>query len=145
MHGLHALAYYSNPTFAVTPETIEIEVREILRESRVRNRQDGLTGALFFDHRYFLQVLEGDRTALSATLGRVWRNPLHENLVIIGMEPISERAFGEWSLGYLNPDATSASIVNEFAGGGPFEPSRLSTVSTVQMITKLVENAKLAA
>ena len=94
VHALRGLAYrsqaVSNPTNA--------ELHELLRAAQNRNKAEGLSGVLLFDHGAFFQWLEGP----SAAVGRVWdsisRDPRHHQVTVLRDEPISQRLFEGWEL-----------------------------------------------
>ncbi len=50
------------------------EPEAILAASQRNNARDGLTGLLYADGRRFLQVLEGEASAVAATIARIERD-----------------------------------------------------------------------
>lgn len=75
----------------------------ILTVSRRNNRAAGLTGLLVAGRKRFLQLLEGDETAVRDTYQRIRRDPRHFASVIIDERAISVRQFNDWDMGLVRP------------------------------------------
>ncbi len=73
-------------------------VDEIALPSMRRNRQSGITGCLWFDQSYFVQVLEGPGSGVEPLLGRIQADPRHTSVRIVRCRPIAERAFDRFTL-----------------------------------------------
>lgn len=70
-------------------------------ESAVRhNQQNGITGMLLYAEGSFIQVLEGDEPAVLETFARVSLDLRHRNVTQLMLEPVAERQFANWSMGY---------------------------------------------
>lgn len=78
---------------------------ELLRASRARNAADGLTGMLLYHDGSFIQVLEGPEPAVRACYARIQRDRRHVRVTTVFEEEDGERAFAEWSMGFLDPAA----------------------------------------
>ena len=78
------------------------ELAALLAECREKNSRAGLTGMLLYCDRTFFQVLEGDRPVVEALLEKLARDKRHERVTKIILEPIEERAFAQWTMGYSN-------------------------------------------
>lgn len=77
-----------------------VDLATILAIARRNNRASGVTGLLLFNGKRFLQVLEGPPEAISATYDRISRDARHRAPVILARKAISEREFGDWSMGF---------------------------------------------
>jgi len=73
---------------------------EILEQSRANNAKAEITGMLLFESGAFFQVLEGDGEQIEALYQKIRKDSRHENVTKLIFEPIEERSFGEWSMGY---------------------------------------------
>ncbi len=80
-------------------------LRSILSVSRRNNRAAGLTGLLVAGQRRFLQLLEGDETAVRDAYQRIRRDPRHFACVLIDERAILARQFDDWDMGLLRPGA----------------------------------------
>jgi hypothetical protein len=100
-------------------------LQEILKVSRSRNTAARITGMLCYDPKFFLQCLEGPRTAVNAVYGRILRDPRHTEVVLLEYADIRERAFGSWSMGFLRSSEIDLDTIAAYARGGKFDPYRL--------------------
>ncbi|WP_415890679.1 BLUF domain-containing protein [Neptuniibacter sp. SY11_33] len=94
---------------------------EILEQSRTNNQKSDITGILLFESGAFFQVLEGDRDAIEKAYLKISRDPRHERVTKLISEPIEERAFGEWSMGYprvTKKELEEISGLNDFFARG---------------------------
>lgn len=78
----------------------EDELVQLLEDARTRNEKIGVTGMLLHCDGSFFQVLEGELGKLEKLYQKISRDKRHDEIVKIVQEPIEERAFGDWSMGY---------------------------------------------
>jgi len=76
------------------------ELAVLLDKCRRNNAKYGVTGMLLYQHGSFFQVLEGRRRTVDMLFEKILADPLHTRVTKIILEPIAERAFGEWSMAY---------------------------------------------
>ena len=62
------------------------------------NKLHSITGILFFDQGYFGQILEGTRSAVEETWGRIQKDSRHHNIQLLGITEIEARRFPKWSM-----------------------------------------------
>lgn len=93
---MHRLLYISTARGQLSRAQLEA----ILQTARRRNAAVGITGLLVVGGRRFLQALEGPATAVFETFERIRQDPTHFAIVELTRGLISERAFGDWSMGY---------------------------------------------
>ena len=72
----------------------------ILRQSRVNNGIDGITGLLCARGSQFLQVLEGPRESVALTWDRIAADPRHHRIEILEDRPVEGRDFADWTMAY---------------------------------------------
>lgn len=103
---LFRLIYHSENHLGVSGGKMIADLNTILDASNRNNQKAGITGALVFDSLWFLQILEGDRDAVSETLRRISRDERHDNVTIMDARPIEQPQFGNWwmGLGFLRGD-----------------------------------------
>lgn len=82
------------------PSVDQHEIGRILAASRRRNQPDGISGLLVYDGVRFLQVLEGDRTAVEAVYARIRGDQRHRAPVILSEREVEAREFGDWSMAW---------------------------------------------
>lgn len=73
---------------------------QILAESRPRNHERGLTGMLLYSDGNIIQVLEGPDDAVEETFRTISADPRHHGILIALRDPITTRAFPDWSMGF---------------------------------------------
>jgi hypothetical protein len=70
----------------------------ILLAARENNARRGLTGALICRADLFMQLLEGPREAVTATLARILRDDRHVDVAIMHCGDATERLFPDWTM-----------------------------------------------
>jgi hypothetical protein len=87
-----------------TEEFGAAQVAELLNKARAANELTGLTGMLLHSDSdgSFFQVLEGEPAAIDLLLQKLAQDKRHSHLTIIIREPIAERAFAEWTMGFAS-------------------------------------------
>lgn len=101
------------------------ELARINQSSQKNNKIDELTGSLVCGDDYFLQCLEGDREAVSKTYNRIAVDPRHEELVLLGLEDISQREFAEWEMKFVVLTEANNNLVREFSASSKFNPYKM--------------------
>lgn len=76
------------------------EVSCIVASARERNSANCVTGMLVFTGEHFAQLLEGPEEAIDMIMASIRQDPRHHSLREF-VEPVSERSFAAWSLGYV--------------------------------------------
>lgn len=74
------------------------QIGAILSVSRRNNATTHLTGLLLHRGRRFMQVLEGRRDDVLATVGRIRSDPRHMAIVALSERAVPERQFGAWAM-----------------------------------------------
>lgn len=77
-----------------------IKLMALLDKCRRNNAKCDVTGVLLYQHQSFFQVLEGDRKTVEHLFEKISADPRHKKVTKVILEPIPERAFGNWSMGY---------------------------------------------
>ena len=76
------------------------DLNALLEECRVKNAAANITGMLLFRDGAFFQVLEGDRSVVLALYEKIGKDKRHDRVTKIIVEPIEERAFANWTMGF---------------------------------------------
>ena len=97
---LDTIVYVSSATTAVD----DMQIRAILKTACARNRDDDLTGVLYFVDGSFIQVLEGAPGKVDAAMERIRRDPRHHGIIELYRSRIEQRAFSQWRMGYPQAD-----------------------------------------
>ena len=70
----------------------------ILLQAHAWNAEHGITGVLCEGQGVFLQILEGERSAVTRLYARIAADPRHQDLELIHCESIAERRYAQWSM-----------------------------------------------
>ena len=91
-----SIAYVSAAVDAVT----EADIAAILTQARANNHRDGLTGALLYHGGRFIQIIEGPDEVLLARYATIATDPRHRVIQMVRQQPVAERQFPEWTMGF---------------------------------------------
>lgn len=78
----------------------EAQLPAILASAVKHNQANGITGMLLYAGGNFMQVLEGAPAAVHETMRRIEQDPRHRNTMVMLEEPIDERHFADWRMGF---------------------------------------------
>jgi hypothetical protein len=117
--------YVSRPRIDPAAGDFDLTIGDILRVSRDRNERDWVTGSLLASRTCFVQALEGDAAAVSATMARIERDPRHESLTRFEDQRIERRIFGEWSMYFGRLEQIDPVFVHAFGSRGILDPFRM--------------------
>lgn len=76
------------------------ELKDILEVSRMNNAAHSITGMLLYRDGFFIQALEGDDSVVEPLYEKIAADDRHSNVTLVYKEPISERSFNSWSMGF---------------------------------------------
>lgn len=93
----------------------ESHIGAILQSCVARNAKNGITGMLLYSQGSFMQVLEGDATAVRETYDRICADPRHHLITLLVEEPVDERHFAAWSMGYKHLQADDLRAFPQYA------------------------------
>lgn len=105
------LLYRSRSLLSGGPGTVEQGLADILRVSRVNNRDRGITGALmFYEHKdWFAQVLEGPEADVQNLFETISSDPRHKSVEVCETIHAPDRLFRRWAMALIaehgQPDA----------------------------------------
>lgn len=114
-----------------------IDVEQILGSSRRNNEREGISGVLWFRPGHFIQCLEGSRDAVNRTYGRIMQDDRHEAPLLLHYQPIPERDFADWSMGYLGETTASRPTILRYSRSACLEPRELDGESCRRMLVEL--------
>lgn len=111
-----------------------IDVESILQSAREHNARNQITGALWFDGTYFIQVLEGGRKAISDTYHRIARDPRHFDIELVSCELIDRRVFNDWKMAYVSDTQPNRDLIRKYSGTDQLKPREMSAASLLNVI-----------
>lgn len=98
------------------------ELLSLLDLSRQNNEKIGVTGMLLYHESSFFQVLEGEADKVNAVFKRISNDPRHTQVVKLIVEPVEQRFFPNWSMGFAG---ISQEDLKDIPGLNDFYSSRL--------------------
>ncbi|MET3139989.1 hypothetical protein AAKU61_004373 [Undibacterium sp. GrIS 1.2] len=107
--SLTQLIYISQATRKMSSEDL-IGIQKI---AKINNEIIDVTGSLFYNGGWFLQVLEGLKDTLKMLYDKIEKDPRHKNSRIIHNEPAKFRTFTRWSMNMTNLDDRQADKYDE--------------------------------
>jgi hypothetical protein len=82
------------------PQTTTV-TRSILEQAQTHNAAQDITGVLCQGQGFFLQVLEGPRSAVNALYRRIAVDMRHKDVELLMFEDTQERRFSRWSMALI--------------------------------------------
>jgi hypothetical protein len=117
----------------------------ILEKSRRNNAPRGITGLLCYTNGIYVQVLEGGRETISELIGTLYSDNRHTGLQILLFEEISERHFGNWSMGKVKIDAVNSGSLLKYSLRAELSPFSMPGQSTMALLIELAEAGSIAS
>lgn len=137
--ALERLIYASRSAEMLKPEQLDA----ILKVSVANNAKVGVTGALMYGAREFLQCLEGSREAINQTYARILRDPRHSDLLILDYRETDRRWFASWGMHNVPPLWSTRQVLLRYSERETFAPSKMSAAMASALLSDL--SADLAA
>ena len=122
---------------AAIPELSPADLRAILESARRRNSELSVSGMLLYISGSFFQILEGDEATVPGLFALIASDRRHKNTTVIIHEPIAQRAFSDWTMGFAEIDASELAHIeglNDFFQSGDsltkLQPGRANKLLT---------------
>lgn len=97
MTDLRSVTYVSRASSAMS----EAEFTLLGLDAGRLNALDGITGLLVFNGKRFCQTIEGAPAAIDDLLGRLRRDPRHDEFTVVNDEATETRRFRSWDMHLL--------------------------------------------
>ncbi len=97
---MYTLAYESQASAPFSAP----DLLDLLRRSRVKNADLGVSGILLYRHGTFLQLLEGPRARVDELYAVIAADPRHQEVSTVLVEDRPGRRFPDWSMGFADVD-----------------------------------------
>ena len=124
--ALVQLVYYSRNQLKDDDKGQLRQLRDILSVAREKNTARGITGYLIFDQTWFVQILEGERAVVHEAYQRIATDPRHAGVTMVETREVTQRTFGEWSMGGAMRNLDQQEVFLSHGIGGAIEPAKLS-------------------
>ncbi|MGI4820213.1 MAG: BLUF domain-containing protein [Janthinobacterium lividum] len=93
---MHHIVYLSQAKEPLTPPALVA----LLRQARLLNERQHVTGTLVYGNGQFMQLIEGEEAVIKALYERIARDPRHHQVFKLADKPIAGRRFAEWSMAF---------------------------------------------
>jgi predicted sulfurtransferase len=101
MEKLRGIVYVSKALVDFNMESLE----ELADKAAQANKKLGITGYLYYENKYFLQYIEGQRDAVQSLMSHISRDPRHEVVNSITSDNLYDRYFPSWNMHHLTKPA----------------------------------------
>lgn len=125
--------------FSTANSSVDANVEQILDSARTFNKTEDVSGVLWFDGDIFIQVLEGQREAVSRTYHRIAADKRHQDIELVECVAIDERLFGDWTMGYLAATKANRAKILKYSGHSDMRPREMSPGSMLKFLLALEE------
>jgi hypothetical protein len=109
MTPLIAVAYVSSAIRRYAPA----ELDALLLDARAFNMQAGVSGALLYQDGSFFQYFEGPEGGVSQAYARIKGSRMHRGLIELVRQPVPQRYFSTWSMGFAEPVSTALQAISQ--------------------------------
>ena len=119
---------------AVGPQTTTV-TGSILLTAQAYNQTHGISGVLCQGQGLYLQVLEGERSAVNRLYARIVADARHNDVELLHYEEITVRRFAKWSMAFVDISTRDPMVK---MGHPEFDPYSASGALVMQLVDELV-------
>lgn len=123
---------------AVGPQTTTVTA-SILAKAQVRNAAEGIGGVLCQGQGLYLQVLEGERSAVNRLYARIVVDPRHTDVEMLRLEEITQPRFARWSMALVELSDSDPMVR---LGHPEFDPYSAPGAMVVTMVDELLASGQ---
>lgn len=110
------------------------DIDNILATARHKNKKSGITGMLCFNSEYFLQCIEGTRSAVNKIFSEIQKDTRHDAIMLISYSEIFSRQFGVWDMGFISEQKLKKETIIKYSGNDIFDPYSIQGESALSML-----------
>jgi len=132
---LTRLLYVSKPVGPITT----FVTSSILEVCSVNNKKAEITGVLCQGSGIYLQVIEGQRSAINALYSRIISDKRHNQIELLSFEEVGQRRYGQWSMALvqLSIDDPMVQLAHP-----EFDPYSASSKDAIRIIDELIKSSR---
>ena len=93
-----AISYVSTANSALNQD----EVAELLEQTEIRNKNQGVNGFLIYSDGNFFEVMEGEETKIKDKFKRIKKDPRHKNIMMIFEKEIDKPLFDDKQANFIS-------------------------------------------
>ena len=121
---------------AIGPQTTAV-TGSILTAARTRNPVLGITGVLFQGQGLYMQMIEGERSAVNSLYGHILRDQRHTDVEILSLEEVTGRQLKKWSMAHVNLSDMDPMVLMKHP---EFDPYSATTQGAKQMLEDFISS-----
>jgi hypothetical protein len=118
---------------AVGPQTTTV-TESILTTAQAHNLKHGIGGVLCQGQGLYLQVLEGERSAVNRLYARLLLDTRHKDVELLHLQEVQKRRFAAWSMAHVLLHADDAMILMQHP---EFDPYAASGALAMKLVDEL--------
>jgi hypothetical protein len=119
---------------AVGPQTSTV-THSILAKAQAYNREHGIGGVLCQGRGLYLQVLEGERSAVHRLYARIVADRRHTDVELLHQEEVADRRYAQWSMAHVDLAADDPMVQMKHP---EFDPYSASGAFVMQLLEELL-------
>ncbi len=104
------MIYYLIYSSFATANFSNEELLDLLEVSQNHNKNDGITGMLYYYDGSFIQLLEGEETKVLLTYERICSDKRHRSVVMLKNGFVNNRFFFDWAMSFKRLSSTDYQI-----------------------------------
>jgi hypothetical protein len=139
------LVYRSRPAGGASGASRLATFRQIHSASVARNQRSGIGGFLVLTKTHFLQILEGDRSAVMETFERIRRDERHTDVALLDITPCRKRRFAGWAMGAIHDPLVIGEAMLSCGIGEGQDIASLGAKNVAAILSALAQRATPAA
>lgn len=124
--NLIRLVYHSTCAIPDYPEVVGLALDDIIESATRHNLENGISGALLYADRQFIQVVEGPALSVDETFARIQNDKRHRDIRMVCRVPMTDRLFERWPIAFLSEPELRPTL-QHVGMKGAFDISRLPT------------------
>lgn len=114
------------------------DILDIKQTANNFNGDHGITGALYFNYKFFLQALEGGRQEVNDLYLKIIKDKRHYNPLILDYSNVDVRVFDKWSMNIIYDSKPSRELLIKYQTTDKFNPYSLSSTASLELLKNLV-------
>jgi hypothetical protein len=130
---LTRLLYVSKPVGPITTHV----TASLLENSRLSNNKSEITGVLCQGSGIYMQVLEGERSAINALYSRIIADTRHNQVELLSFEEVDQRRYGQWSMALVQLSVDDPMVQMAHP---EFDPYSATSNDAMRMIEELMNS-----
>ncbi|MCH2535657.1 MAG: BLUF domain-containing protein [Bdellovibrionales bacterium] len=113
------------------------ELKNIIENSKLKNKELSITGILCADGDYYLQCLEGARDVINSLYGKIISDDRHKNVTLLEYTEVTERTFSNWYMNMIVFNATTDKLIFKYSVDENFNPYKFSAKTAFNFLKEV--------